>query len=89
MENTKAGDKLGDTSGTHWQTMEQQQGDNGQWGNNRKTTGDNLEDKWERSGRQAAQKWETIETQLGDNTETMARKSGDNCETAGRQGPRF
>ena len=33
----------------------------------------NLEDKWEKSGRQSAQKLEKIETQLGDNTETIAK----------------
>ena len=49
--------------GEKWEAIETRlggnganQGDNGQWGNNRKSMGDNLEDKRERSGRQAAQK---------------------------------
>ena len=60
-----------DTSGTHLQTMEQQQGDNGQWGDDRQTTGDYLEDyimgekgRQDRNnsnniGRQLRNSWET------------------------------
>jgi hypothetical protein len=47
--------------------MEKQRGDNGQWGDNRQTMGDNLENTWETSGKEVGDK-ETIATigrQLG------------------------
>jgi hypothetical protein len=49
------------------ETMEKQRGDNGQWGDNRQTMGDNLENTWETSGKEVGDN-ETIATigrQLG------------------------
>ena len=56
--------------GRHKHGMEQQQGDNGQWGGNGKTMGNNLEANGREVGEKAGHKSKT--------RETMARKPGEN-----------